>query len=73
MPKIVPIVKGSGDLEAVPVLLWKLLTERGRYDIQIATPQYAHGCGNLTKAGGIERFVQNAWTKRDCGLVFSDY
>ena len=69
MPKIVPIVEGPGDVEAVPALLWKLLAEQGRYDIQIETPQNAHGCGNLTTPGGIERFVQNAWTKRDCGAV----
>ena len=69
MPKIVPIVEGPGEVEAVPALLWKLLAERGRYDIQIETPQDAHGCGNLTTPSGIERFVQNAWTKRDCGAV----
>ncbi len=69
MPKIVPIVEGPGEVEAVPALLWKLLAERDRYDIQVETPQNAHGCGNLTKPGGIERFVQNAWTKRDCGAV----
>ena len=69
MPKIVPIVEGQGEVEAVPALLWKLLAERGRYDIQIEIPQNAHGCGNLTKPGGIEKFVQNAWTKRGCGAV----
>ena len=69
MPKIVPVVEGQGEVAAVPILLRKLLTEQGRYDIQIETPQNAHGSGNLTKPGGIERFVQNAWTKRDCGAV----
>ncbi len=69
MLRIVPIVEGPGEVEAVPALLWKLLVEMGRYDIQIEIPQNAHGCGNLTKPGGIERFVQNAWTKRDCGAV----
>lgn len=69
MPKIVPIVEGPGEVEAVPALLWKLLAEIGRYDIQIDTPQNAHGCGNLTKPGGIEKFVENAWTKRNCGAV----
>ena len=69
MPKIVPIVEGPGEVEAVPKLLWKLLTEMGRSDIQIEHPQNAHGCGNLTTSGGIERFVKNAWTKRECGAV----
>lgn len=69
MPKIVPIVEGPGEVEAVPALLWKLLAERERYDIQIGEPQNAHGCGNLTAPGGLEKFVKNAWTKRDCGAV----
>jgi hypothetical protein len=69
MLKIIPIVEGPGDEAAVPALLWKLLTEMGRYDIQIGQPQKANGCGNLTTPGGIERFVQNDWTKQDCGAV----
>ncbi|MGI4788377.1 MAG: DUF4276 family protein [Janthinobacterium lividum] len=40
-----------------------------RNDIQIEIPQNAHGCTNLTNPGGIEKFVTNAWTKRDCGAV----
>ena len=69
MPRIVPIVEGPGEVEAVPVLLKRLLTEMGRNDIQIENPQNAHGCFNLTKLGGIEKFVENAWTKRNCGAV----
>ena len=69
MPKIVPIVEGPGEVEAVPALLWRLLTEMERYDIQVGDAQNAHGCGNLTVPGGVEKFVGNAWTKRDCGAV----
>lgn len=69
MPRIVPIVEGPGEVEAVPVLLKRLLTEMGRNDIQIENPQNAHGYFNLTKLGGIEKFVENAWTKRNCGAV----
>ena len=69
MPKIVPIVEGFGEVDAVPALLWKLLAEMGRYDIQIEAAQNAHGCRNLTVPGGVEKFVANAWTKRDCGAV----
>ena len=69
MPTIIPIVEGAGDVAAVPILLWKLLAELDRHDIQIGQPQNAHGGGNLTRPGGIERFVQNAWTKHDCGAV----
>jgi|GEM_PF-535672 len=69
MPKIVPIVEGPGEVEAVPALLWKLLAEMERYDIQVGEAQNAHGCGNLIVPGGVEKFVGNAWTKRDCGAV----
>lgn len=69
MPKIVPIVEGPGEVEAVPALIWKLLAEMERYDIQVGDVQNAHGCGNLTVSGGVERFVGNAWKKHDCGAV----
>ena len=69
LPKIIPIVEGSGDVAAVPILLRNLLTELSRFDLQIGTPQNAHGCGNLTTPGGIERFVKNAWSRPDCGAV----
>jgi hypothetical protein len=35
MPKIVPIVEGAGEVNAVPILCTKLLYERQRYDIFI--------------------------------------
>lgn len=69
MPKIVPIVEGPGEVEAVPSLLWKLLREMGRYDVQVARPKNAHGCGNLTTPGGLEKFVTLAGLERDCGAV----
>ena len=69
MPKIVPIVEGDGEVEAVPALLSKLLAEMQRFDIYVGDIANAHGCGNLTRPGGVERFVGNACTKRDCGAV----
>ena len=69
MPKIVPIVEGVGEVEAVPKLLWKLLIELGRYDIEIAGPKNAKGCSNLTKKDGLEKFVNIAWSEPDCGAV----
>lgn len=69
MPKIVPIVEGPGEVSAVPTLLWKILIELGRYDVQIAQPKNAHGCGNLTKPGGLEKFVAYSWREPDCGAV----
>ncbi len=69
MPKIVPIVEGDGEEKAVPALLSKLLAEMQRFDIYVGDTANAHGCGNLTKPNGIEGFVRNAWTKRDCGAI----
>jgi hypothetical protein len=69
MPKIVPIVEGDGEVTAVPVLLHRMLHERGVLELHIATPKNAHGCGNLTKVGGIERFVRYAWIEPECAAV----
>ncbi len=69
MPKLVPIVEGVGETTAVPVLLYKVLASLNRYDIQVASPKNAHGRDNLTKAGGLERFLALAAMERDCGAV----
>ena len=55
MPKIVPIVEGDGEVEAVPALLSKLLAEMQRFDIYVGDIANAHGCGNLTRPGRWER------------------
>ena len=67
--KFVPIVEGDGEVEAVPVLLHKLLQERRAFQFQIASPKNAHGCENLRKEGGIERFVRYAWLEPKCSAV----
>ena len=69
MPKIVPIVEGEGEVEAVPKLLGKLLSEMGRYDLAIARPKNANGRKNLDKPGGLEAFVELSWRERDCGAT----
>lgn len=69
MPKIVPIVEGDGEVTAVPVLLRKILARDMRYDVQVARPKNANGRGNLTKEGGLERFIRYAWKERDCGAI----
>ena len=69
MPKIVPIVEGEGEVEAVPRLLGKLLSENGRYDLPIARPKNANGRSNLDKPGGLESFVELSWRERDCGAT----
>jgi hypothetical protein len=69
MGVLVPIVEGDGEVEAVPVLLRRILAEKNCWDLQIARPKNAHGCGNLTKEGGLERFIELAFRERDCAGV----
>jgi hypothetical protein len=67
--KIVPIVEGDGEITAVPVLLHRLLHEHSEHRFQIAMPKNAHGCSNLSKDGGIEKFVRYAWLEPNCVAV----
>lgn len=70
MPKLVPIVEGDGEKTAVPVLLRNILYyEIERYDIQVSQAKNANGRGNLTKEGGLERFIRYAWKEPDCGAI----
>lgn len=70
MPKLVPIVEGDGETTAVPLLLRNILHYQiKRYDIQVSQAKNANGRGNLTKEGGLERFVEYAWKERDCGAI----
>lgn len=69
MGVLVPIVEGDGEIEAVPILLRRMLASRNVWDLQIARPKNAHGCGNLTKPGGLEKFVELAFRERDCAGV----
>jgi len=45
------------------------LGESLRYDIHIAKPKNANGRGNLTKEGGLERFIKYAWKEPDCAAI----
>lgn len=70
MLRIVPIVEGDGEVEAVPLLLGKLVAGMGRPEIGISRPPLNAGsCSNLTKFGGLERFVQTAALRPDCGAI----
>ncbi|MGC9317545.1 MAG: DUF4276 family protein [Armatimonadota bacterium] len=61
MAVLVPIVEGDGEVDAVPLLLRRLLYEfLRRFDLEIGPPKNAHGRTNLTTRGGIERFVRYA-------------
>lgn len=69
MHKIVPIVEGDGEVEAVPVLLRRILARAGRWDVQVARPKNAHGVGNLATAEGIEKFIRYAVIHPECSAV----
>lgn len=70
MPRVVPIVEGDGEVEAVPLLLGKIMADMKRVEIGISRPPLNAGsCSNLTKPGGLERFVQNAALRPDCGAI----
>ncbi len=66
---LVPIVEGDGEVEAIPVLLRRLLAVRQRWELKVARPKNAHGCGNLTKSNGLEKFVELAFRERGCAGV----
>ena len=69
MPKIVPIVEGEGDLQAVPILLMKILHAMNRYDFFIAPPRSAHSRSNLTRPDGLEKFLRHAGMEPNCAGI----
>ena len=67
--KIVPIVEGYGEVDAVPALLYRILHGADVYDFLIGTPRNAHGKDNLLKAEGVERFLRLALLDPGCAAV----
>ena len=67
-PVIVPIVEGDGEVEAVPLLLRRVLGERyGRYDIRIQKPINARGKTKLLRKFG--SFLEYARRDQECNAV----
>ena len=67
MGKIYLIVEGDGEVQAVPELIRRILYEKfNRYDVVLAKPYNAHGNGNLTVVGGLERFLGLTRRQSDC-------
>jgi hypothetical protein len=60
--KIVPLVEGHGDVEAVPVLLRRVAQERGIFDLEVATPIRVPR-SRLIKPGELEKGVELASRK----------
>jgi len=70
MPTLIPIVEGDGEVRALPLLLRRLFHEVLQvYDINVAQPKNAHGCGNLTASDQLERFVKYALLEPECDGV----
>ncbi len=68
--KILSIVEGDGDVEALPILLRRLLFEvKERFEFHIDQPKNAHGCNNLTKFKGIERFLELCRADSSCAAI----
>ena len=68
--KIALIVEGFGEASAAPTLLMRVLHHLNRYDVFPREPAYnAHSVNNLTKSGGLEKFVELAYRSPDCDAV----
>lgn len=67
-PVIVPIVEGDGEVEAVPLLLRRILSEiHGRYDIRIQRPINTKGKTKLLKK--FESFLEYARKDPQCNAI----
>lgn len=70
MPKLVPIVEGDGEVNALPILIRRLLQEVFQdYSWQVLSPHNAKGCANLTIPHGIERLVQRVVQAGPCDAI----
>ncbi len=67
MPIIVPIVEGDGEIEAVPVLLRRILEQREWWHWSVRKPMRAGGLGSLKKR--FAQLLQYAATTEDCGGI----
>lgn len=68
MSAIVPVVEGDGEIEAVPLLLRRVLAERcSRHDLDVARPKSAHGRDTLLR--DFERYLRYAAGTSGCCAV----
>lgn len=71
MKRILPIVEGEGDMEAVPVLLRRILEHHRQFDVHVLRPQRR---GDLVKVrGNFERFFAAALHEEAAILWIVDY
>ena len=64
MRQIVPIVEGHGEVNALPILVGRLLKLLGvADDVEVLDPIRGDGKNDLVKAGGLERYARLALNK----------
>lgn len=66
---IVPIVEGSSEVESVPVLMRRLLTEWGKYHLEIGKPVRVKR-HQVIKQDEMEKRVAMARQRADCRAIF---
>jgi hypothetical protein len=60
------VVEGRGDYGAAPIVLRKYLQSIGEYRDILGSPVNVKGVGNVSKPGGIERFVSAVGNRPGC-------
>lgn len=73
-PSIVPIVEGHAEVESVPVLLRRVLSQAGKYQVQVAKP-FRVKRNRIVRTGELERAVSQSIKDRGnvrCILVLLD-
>jgi hypothetical protein len=58
MPQIIPIVEGDGDVDAVPLLLRRILAYNQRWDWKVGRPKRVGDYSALRK--NLDSFLQRA-------------
>ncbi len=66
---LIPIVEGYGEVNAVPILLRRILYDKNIYNINIDNPINAHNRPNILKQNGLERFIEVALRRKYCDAL----
>lgn len=67
MPRIIALVEGQGDVDAVPSLLYQLLHDRQEWQWHVGRPYRVRSLGALKK--NLTYFILNASKQKDCGAI----
>ncbi len=67
MPTLVPVVEGDGEMEAVPMLLRRMLERMERWDWSVGKARKIGGIGKLRKE--FDNLLQRLATAPDCDAI----